>query len=141
APDGVPDPHPREGLTYGVAAAAAGGRAPAGLPDPLDPLARVVETTDDPVGLQEAVVAFHAAVVEAAGSRPVRVALRASPPLVPGSFFAVVPEAVGAERRGVRAAVERVRAGDGPGPEAAYRARLRQRAHLAVAAPRRRGVI
>nr|MBO2502714.1 GntR family transcriptional regulator [Thermoanaerobacterales bacterium] len=139
--DGVRDHYHLYGITYGFAAARAVERAPAGLADRLDALARVVETTDDPVGLQEAVVAFHAAVVEAAGSRPVRVALRASPPLVPGSFFEVVPEAVEVERRGVRAVVERVRAGDGPGAEAAYRAMMREQADLAVAALRRRGVI
>src|SRR5690606_41464401 len=76
-----------------------------------------------------------------AGSRPVRVALRASPPLVPGSFFEVVPEAVEVERRGVRAVVERVRAGDGPGAEGTYRAMMREEADLAVAALRRRGLI
>ena len=52
-----------------------------------------------------------------------------------------MPEAVEVERRGVRAVVERVRAGDGPGAEAAYRAMMREQADLAVAALRRRGVI
>ena len=56
---------------------------------------------------------FHRAVVSAARSDRTQVVLQALSTMVPGDFFTLVPEAMPIERRGLRAIVSAIAAGDG----------------------------
>ena len=120
------------GLIYGLAARRAAQRAVPELVDRLAALSRQVDTTDDPVKLGEHVLAFHAAVVEAARSPRITVVLRAMSALVSGPFFVLVPSAVEPERKGLRAIVRAIRRGDGDRAAAEYSKMLGQQAELVV---------
>jgi DNA-binding GntR family transcriptional regulator len=77
-------------------------------------------------------LAFHATVVEAAHSPRITVVLRAMSALVPGPFFVLVPRAVDAERKGLRAIVRAIRQGNGDRAAADYSKMLSQQAELVV---------
>jgi DNA-binding GntR family transcriptional regulator len=69
--------------------------------------------TDDPVQFGTYASAFQATVVDAAQSPKVKVLLRAMSALVPGDFFALVPDAVAVWRRGFGAVLRAFKRGDG----------------------------
>ncbi|MBV8979884.1 MAG: GntR family transcriptional regulator [Acidimicrobiia bacterium] len=101
------------GLVYGFAARKAIERPGAELVDRLSTQIRACDKTDDPVEFGRCASAFQAGLVDAAQSPRIKVLLRAMSALVPGEFFALVPEAMGVWRRGFTAVLRAVRKGDG----------------------------
>ncbi|HEV2993175.1 MAG TPA: GntR family transcriptional regulator [Acidimicrobiia bacterium] len=114
------------GLVYGFAATRALDRGADGLGDRLAELARQFAATDDTRALGRQAVAFHAAIVDAAASPRIRVVLQAMPGLVPGDFFALVPDAVAVERRGLAAIARAVQRHDGAQAAEGYHRMLRR---------------
>jgi DNA-binding GntR family transcriptional regulator len=116
----IQDHYDLYGTVYGFAAARALDR---GGPDLVPALAELADALDgerDPEEFGRLVVAFHGRVVAAARSPRLKVVLQAMAGLVPGAFFAVVPEAVAIERRGIRAVVEAFASGDAERAAAEY---------------------
>src|SRR3954451_7782443 len=100
-------------LLYGFAARLAIARSGPDLVAKLSELVVACDATDDPVEFGKYAAAFQATVVEAAQSPKVKVLLRAMSALVPGDFFALVPDAVPVWRRGFTTVVRAFRKGDG----------------------------
>jgi DNA-binding GntR family transcriptional regulator len=88
------------GLVYGFAARRAIARSGPELAARLAELKRASDATEDPAEFGAFASAFQATVVDAAQSPKVKVVLRAMAPLVPGEFFALVPDAMSVWRRG-----------------------------------------
>jgi DNA-binding GntR family transcriptional regulator len=101
------------GLVYGFAARKAIERSGPELVDRLRAQVRACDNTDDPVEFGRAASAFQAGLVDAAQSPRVKVLLRAMSALVPGEFFALVPDAMAVWRRGFTAVLRAVRREDG----------------------------
>jgi len=101
------------GLVYGFAGRLAIARSGAELVGRLSELLAACEATDDPVVFGSYASAFQATVVDAAHSPKVKVLLRAMSALVPGDFFALVPDALGVWRRGFTAVLRAFKRGDG----------------------------
>jgi len=101
------------GLVYGFAARLAIARSGPELVDRLAELFAACDGTDDPVEFGRCASAFQATVVDAAQSPKVKVLLRAMSALVPGDFFALVPDAMTVWRRGFTAVLRAFRRGDG----------------------------
>jgi DNA-binding GntR family transcriptional regulator len=120
------------GLVYGLAARRAAQRADPETLERLTKLAQEVRTTDDLMRIEELAIAFHSTVVEAARSPRITVVLRAMSALVPGPFFVLVPRAVEAERKGLRAIVRAIRDGDGDRAAGEYAKMLGQQAEMVV---------
>jgi DNA-binding GntR family transcriptional regulator len=120
------------GLIYGLAARRAAQRQDPEIIDRLASLAQEVRTTDDLKRIGEIAVAFHSTVVDAARSPRITVVLRAMTALVPGPFFVLVPDAVDAERKGLRAIVRAVREGNGDTAAREYSKMLGKQAELVV---------
>jgi len=118
-PPAVRDHYELYGLVYGFAVRRALERTGPSIVDELAPLVRRMRG-DDPAAAGQAILEFHRTVVNAARSSRIRVVLRAMSSLVPGDFFAEVPEAVGIERRGLGAVLRHLRAGDPDGAADAY---------------------
>lgn len=129
------------GLIYGLAARRVAQRGDAGVLGRLTELAQQIATTDDPLKLEELVVAFHGTMVEAARSPRITVVLRAMSALVPGPFFVLVPRAVDAERKGLRAIVRAVKSGDGEQAASQYAKMLGQQAEMVVELFHRRSAV
>jgi DNA-binding GntR family transcriptional regulator len=108
------------GVVYGLAARRAIERGAEGLVVRLAALRAELDGARDPVSFGTLASAFHAAVVEAARSPRIKVVLRAMSALVPGHFFAVVPDAVAVERRGFTALLRAFRSGDADAAAAEY---------------------
>src|SRR5207237_8676045 len=107
------------GLVYGFAAQRAIARAGPELVERLIELKNASDATDDPVEFGRLATAFQAAVVDAAQSPKVKAVLRALPPLLPGGFLALVPDAQDVWRRGVGRVLKPFRRGgaEAPRPE------------------------
>lgn len=118
-PPAVRDHYELYGLVYAFAVRRALERTGPSIVDVLAPLVRRMRG-DDPAAAGPAILEFHRTVVNAARSSRIRVVLRAMSSLVPGDFFAEVPEAVGIERRGLGAVLRHLRAGDADGAAEAY---------------------
>src|SRR4051794_24911843 len=101
------------GLVYGFAARLAIARSGPELVGRLTELLTACDSTDDPVEFGSCASAFQATVVDAAQSPKVKVLLRAMSALVPGDFFALVPDAMALWRRGFAAVLRAVKRGDG----------------------------
>ena len=101
------------GLVYGFAARLAITRSGADLVGRLGELVAACDATDDAVAFGRYAAAFQATVVDAARSPKVKVLLRAMSPLVPGDFFALVPDAMPVGRRGFSAVLRAFKRGDG----------------------------
>ncbi|MCU1430226.1 MAG: transcriptional regulator, GntR family [Actinomycetia bacterium] len=100
------------GLTFGLAAQRAIERGVAPLVAALEPLVAGVREETDADRFSRLAVAFHDAVVAAAASPRIGVVLRAISTLVPGNFFALIPNAIPIEREGLVALLDAFRAGD-----------------------------
>jgi len=100
------------GLVYGFAAQRAIARAGPELVERLIELKNASDATDDPVEFGRLATAFQAAVVDAAQSPKVKAVLRAMTPLLPGEFFALVPDAQDVWRRGFGRVLKAFRRGD-----------------------------
>ena len=116
----IQDHYDLYGTVYGFAAVRALGRGGPAVVAELARLADGLAVEDDPEAFGRLVIAFHGRVVAAARSPRLKVVLQAMAGLVPGSFFAVVPEAVQIERRGIRAIVAAFQAGDAARAAAEY---------------------
>jgi DNA-binding GntR family transcriptional regulator len=101
------------GLVYGFAGRLAIARAGPELVGRLAELLAACDATDDPVEFGTFASAFQATVVDAAQSPKVKVLLRAMSALVPGEFFALVPDAMTVWRKGFGAVLRAIRRGDG----------------------------
>lgn len=101
------------GLVYGFAARKAIERSDRELVDRLSAQVQACDATDDPVEFGRSASAFQAGLVDAAQSPRVKVLLRAMSALVPGEFFALVPDAMGVWRRGFTAVLRALRKSDG----------------------------
>jgi DNA-binding GntR family transcriptional regulator len=100
------------GLVYGFAAQRAIARSDPELAARLAELKAASDATDDPVEFGTFASAFQATVVDAAQSPKVKVLLRSMTPLVPGEFFALVPEAMAVWRRGFTPVLKAFQRGD-----------------------------
>lgn len=114
------------GLIYGFAARRALDRAPGDLIGELHAIVDRFGASEDPDELQRLSIAFHTTIVDAAVSPRINVALRAMSALVPGNFFAEVPDAVDIERRGLRAIERALERGDGERAAAEYARMMRR---------------
>ncbi|MBV9283208.1 MAG: GntR family transcriptional regulator [Acidimicrobiia bacterium] len=100
------------GLVYGFAARKAIERSDRELVDRLSAQVRACDATQDPVEFGRSASAFQAGLVDAAQSPRIKVLLRAMSALVPGEFFALVPDAMAVWRRGFMAVLRAIRKGD-----------------------------
>ncbi|MBV8986614.1 MAG: GntR family transcriptional regulator [Acidimicrobiia bacterium] len=100
------------GLVYGFAARKAIERSDRELVDRLSAQVRACDATQDPVEFGRSASAFQAGLVDAAQSPRIKVLLRAMSALVPGEFFALVPDAMAVWRRGFTAVLRAIRKGD-----------------------------
>jgi DNA-binding GntR family transcriptional regulator len=128
------------GLTFGLAARRAIERGVEPLLRVLEPLVVGAASEDDPERFGRLAVGFHEAVVDAAASPRIRVVLRAISTMVPGNFFALVPESVPIEREGLVQLLDALRAGDADGVAAAYLHMMRRQADQVVALFEARGL-
>jgi DNA-binding GntR family transcriptional regulator len=114
------------GLIYGFAAKQAILRGSVDLAERLADIQKRFATTSDPIELQRLSILFHDSIVEAAASPRIEIILRAMSALVPGNFFAMVPDAVDVERRGLGAITRAVKRGEGEQASAEYVRMMRQ---------------
>ena len=138
---GVRDQYQLYGMVYGLAVRRAIARGAAGLQASLPAIVASLAVTAEPEPFQDLVLAFHAAVLAAARSPRIEVALRALTGLVPGNFFLLVPAAVQVERDGLRVIAAAVERRDADAAAAGYEAMLHDQADNVVAAFRTRGVL
>jgi DNA-binding GntR family transcriptional regulator len=122
----VHDHYELYGLIYGFAAQRALARGGDDLPLVLADIQATFADATDPEDQQQLSIAFHGAIVRAAASPRINVALRAMSALVPGDFFEMVPSAVDVERRGLAAIVRAMQKGDGEKASAEYAKMMRQ---------------
>ncbi|MBV8305448.1 MAG: GntR family transcriptional regulator [Acidimicrobiia bacterium] len=101
------------GLVYGFAGRLAIARSGPELVGRLSELLAACDATDDPVEFGVVASAFQATVVDAAHSPKVKVLLRAMSALVPGDFFALVPDAMTVWRRGFGGVLRAFKRADG----------------------------
>src|SRR5579872_4495804 len=112
--DGVRDHYELLGQIYAFATERALARSGEELLDSLDEIARRFEVAQDAAELGELSFRFFATMVDGAHSPRTKVVLRAMSRLVPGEFFAEVPDAVDIQHRGIAAVMRALRKGDGP---------------------------
>lgn len=117
------------GLVYGFAAQRALARSNGDLPDRLRQVRDAFAAAATPEEQQRLSLAFHGAILQAAASPRVEVVLRALSTLIPGNFFAAVPEAVDVERRGFAAIVRALQRGEGEQAAAEYARMMRRVGH------------
>jgi len=136
----VRDHYELYGLVYGFAAKKALERSDGVLGEKLVQLAADYSRTVDPAEAQEIALAFHGAVIEAASSPRVDVVLRALSALVPGEFYALVPEALELQRDGFEGIADACRQGDGDRAAIEYARMMLRVASEVVNLFRRRGL-
>ena len=107
----VRDHYELYGLVYGFAAKKALERSDGILGEKLGQLAADYAGAADPAEAQRIALAFHAAVIDAAGSPRIDVLVRALSALVPGDFYELVPNAMSLQRPGFSSVARRVSAG------------------------------
>ncbi len=91
---------------------------PAGL-EVLAALAGTIAVAETAVAMERSNIAYLATLVDLAASTRLRAVLRSTSPIVPGSFFAVVPGSIPVAKRGIAAVHAAVVASDGDAAEAA----------------------
>jgi DNA-binding GntR family transcriptional regulator len=136
----VRDHYELYGLVYGFAAKKALERADGVLGEKLVQLAADYARAVDPTEAQEIALAFHGAVIEGASSPRVDVVLRALSALVPGEFYALVPDALALQREGFEGIAEACRRGDGDCAATEYSKMMVRVAGEVVNLFRRRGL-
>jgi DNA-binding GntR family transcriptional regulator len=136
----VRDHYELYGLVYGFAAKKALERADGVLGEKLVQLAADYSRAGGPTEAQEIALAFHSAVIEAASSPRVDVVLRALSALVPGEFYALVPDALELQRAGFEGIADACRRGDGDRAATEYSKMMVRVAGEVVNLFRRRGL-
>jgi DNA-binding GntR family transcriptional regulator len=109
----VADHYDLYGVVLGFAAQRALERAGRQLLDDLSTIERDFAKTDDPAELNRLALEFQDTIVDAAASPRLKVVMRAISRFVPGNFFALVPDSVKIERRGLTAIVRAMKKRDG----------------------------
>jgi len=122
----VHDHYELYGLICGFAADRALARGAADLPQQLADIQTSFARATTAEEFYDLSLAFHAAILKAAASPRVNVAMRAMSALVPGNFFELVPNAVAVEKRGLAAIVRAMKQGDGERASAEYVKMMRQ---------------
>jgi len=122
----VHDHYELYGLICGFAANRALSRGAADLPQRLADIQTSFARAETADELFDLSFAFHGAIVKAAASPRINVAMRAMSALVPGNFFELVPNAVAVEKRGLAAIVRAMKQGDGERASAEYVKMMRQ---------------
>jgi len=122
----VHDHYELYGLICGFAADRALARGAADLPQQLADIQTSFARATTAEEFYDLSLAFHAAILKAAASPRVNVAMRAMSALVPGNFFKLVPNAVAVEKRGLAAIVRAMKQGDGERASAEYVKMMRQ---------------
>jgi DNA-binding GntR family transcriptional regulator len=128
------------GIVYGFAARRAIERSGQELLVRLTELKAGLDATQEPGEFGVLASLFHATIVEAARSPRLKVVLRAMSALVPGEFFARVPEAMAIERRGFGALLKALRRGDADAAADEYVRTMRRVGEKVVAVFRERGL-
>ena len=136
----VRDHYELYGLVYGFAARKAIERGERALGDKLSQLARAFARAATPEEANRLAIAFHSAVLDAASSPRIDVALRAMSALVPGNFHTQVPNAAKLQRPGFTAIARAVRHGDADGAAQEYTKMMRRVASEVVVLFRDRGL-
>jgi DNA-binding GntR family transcriptional regulator len=136
----VQDHYELFGLIYGFAARKALERSDGVLGDKLVQLAKDFANAPTSDDANRLAIAFHAAVVDAAGSPRINVVLRAMSALVPGNFYTVVPKTADLQRPGFRAIARAVKRGDGELAADEYTKMMRRVAREVVVLFRERGL-
>jgi DNA-binding GntR family transcriptional regulator len=126
--DAIADHFELYGTTYGLAARRAIERNPNrdAVAARLRAILREFPGDDDPEGFTRQAFAFQRALVEAARSDRIRVALTALSTIVPGAFFVEVPDAMTIQRKGLKRVVQAIGAGDAARAQEEYVALMRQ---------------
>src|SRR5436305_2285691 len=127
------------GLVYGFAAQRALDRSGPELLHRLREL-KPDAATKDPVELGAVATAVQAAVVDAARSPKAKVLLRAMSAMVPGEFFALVPEAMPVWRRGYGVILKAFERGDGDAAAVEFQRVMRRIGEKVVAVFQERGL-
>jgi DNA-binding GntR family transcriptional regulator len=122
----VHDHYELYGLICGFAADRALARGADDLPQRLADIQTSFARADTADELFDLSIAFGSAIVKAAASPRINVAMRAMSALVPGNFFELVPNAVAVEKRGLAAIVRAMKLGDGERASAEYVKMMRQ---------------
>lgn len=112
-PQAVRDHYELFGLTYGFAVERAVDRAGSEFVPTLVELEHDIAEAEEADTIWKLTLRFHDVVVDTAHSPRIKVVLRALPALIPGNFFALVPGAIDAEKRGFAAIVRAVKKSDG----------------------------
>ena len=128
------------GLVYGFAAQRAIARSGPELLERLTELKRAADATSDPVEFGAYASAFQATVVDAAQSPKVKVVLRAMSAMVPGDFFALVPEAATVWRRGFASVLKAFQRGDADAVAGEFQRTMRGIGEKVVAVFQERGL-
>jgi DNA-binding GntR family transcriptional regulator len=121
------------GLMFGLAARRALERDAPGLVAQLEPIVAAAQRTEDPGEFGRLAVAFHEAVVATAASPRIRVVQRALSTLVPGNFFALVPNSIPIERDGLVELLTAIRNHDVDATNELYMKMMRLQADQVVA--------
>jgi DNA-binding GntR family transcriptional regulator len=130
------------GMIYGFAARRALDRSSATeLVSQLEAIVKELGATEDPDAFLQLTVTYYRAIVDAARSPRLRPLTRALTQLVPGDFFAMVPEAIDLERKGLRAITRAMKRGDGEKAAAEYVRMARQIGETVLALFERRGLL
>lgn len=136
----VRDSYELFGLVYGFAVRRAIERGADDLAPRLAALQGAIDATDDAEGVTREVLAFHAAIVDAARSPRVRVVLRSMSGLVPGNFFALVPGALELERKWLARIARAVAKGDAEKAADGYARMMRRQGELVASLFAARGL-
>lgn len=130
------------GLMYGLAARRAVERGSAEGVAVLAETAKELQATTDADAFAALNTAFLRQVLALASSRRISAVGRViTTNIVPGNFFAQVPGIVRVHKRGLRAVVKALKAGDGPGAEAAFVDLLRAETDSVVSLLEQRGLL
>jgi DNA-binding GntR family transcriptional regulator len=120
-------------LVFGLASRRAIERGVDALVPALEPIVAACVDENDPEQFGRLALAFHNHVADAAASPRIRVVLRAISTLVPGNFFALVPDSIPIERAGLVALLDAFRAADPVRTSAEYEHMVREQADQVVA--------
>ncbi|GAA0248030.1 GntR family transcriptional regulator [Cryptosporangium japonicum] len=130
------------GLAYGLAARRAVERGTAEGIASLAETAKELQATNDADAFTALNTAFLRQVLVLASSRRISAVSRViTTNIVPGNFFAQVPGVIRIHKRGVRAIVKALKAGDGTGAEAAFVDLLRAETDSVVSLLEQRGLL
>jgi DNA-binding GntR family transcriptional regulator len=109
----VRDHYELYGIVYGFAARRALQRTSSlELVEQLPALVDDLGSVADPTEFTRTALAFHRAILDAAGSARIKVVIRAMSGVVPGDFFSLIPSAMHVERRSLPLILKAVNAGD-----------------------------